>query len=80
MQELMNETKLSSVQIQKWFANKRKFENILVIRYRKGKNKNKTVKNIIIEIIYLILKIHYWNLELKHSWSFLNILKINDNI
>ncbi len=46
MQELMNETKLSSVQIQKWFANKRRAENISVKKYGKGKKIKKNFKNI----------------------------------
>ncbi len=44
MQELMNETMLSSVQIQKWFANKRRAENISAKRYRKGKKNGKNKK------------------------------------
>ena len=45
MQDLINETKLSSAQIQKWFANKRRTENISVIRYGKG-NRTKHIKKI----------------------------------
>ncbi len=37
MEELMKETKLTSIQILKWFANKRRAENISSARYKNRK-------------------------------------------